>query len=164
MFKRVQNVRNERSTFLLQQLLKLKIDININIDCDKSTRFVLILLFISLIFLNIFIEAGSQSIFDSSSYKRISEEIIICSDNRLWEAKFKEQRRRRIPLSIGVLLPESYKNKVKPSIELALSHVHSTPNLLPDYCLQPIYKDTQVFLFSFYLKCQFKVETCFYEK
>lgn len=52
--------------------------------------------------------------------------------------------KRSKSLFLGVLLSSSHRRKIEPVINLALKHVHSMSNLLPDYCLQLIYKDTQV--------------------
>lgn len=51
--------------------------------------------------------------------------------------------RREVPLSIGVLLPNPYRGRIEPSVELALTHVYEEQDLLPGYCLHLIYKDTQ---------------------
>lgn len=47
-------------------------------------------------------------------------------------------------LSLGVLLPEAYRKQIEPSVKLALRHVHSNADLLPDYCLQLVFKNTEV--------------------
>lgn len=52
------------------------------------------------------------------------------------------QRQNR--LTLGVLVPEHYQQTIGASIELALKHVHSTPDLIPDYCIDLLYRDTQV--------------------
>lgn len=52
--------------------------------------------------------------------------------------------RRKIPLSLGVLLPTSYRHRIEPSIDLALKHIYNNENLLRNYCFNLVYKDTQV--------------------
>lgn len=54
--------------------------------------------------------------------------------------------RREIPLALGVLLPDAYRRQIEPSIQLALKHVHNDPDMIPDFCLYLIYKDTQVLI------------------
>ncbi|KAI6177897.1 Gamma aminobutyric acid type b receptor subunit 2 [Aphelenchoides bicaudatus] len=51
------------------------------------------------------------------------------------------QRQNR--LTLGVLVPDHFQSTIGASIELALKHVHSTPNLMPDYCIDLLYRDTQ---------------------
>ncbi|CAD5225565.1 unnamed protein product [Bursaphelenchus xylophilus] len=50
---------------------------------------------------------------------------------------------REIKITLGVLLPESYQASIGSAIELALKHVHSNPNLIPNYCIDILYRDTQ---------------------
>lgn len=71
------------------------------------------------------------------SYKQKRSNKIGCYDQN-------NQKTNKKPLLIGVLLPESYKRRIRPSLELALLHVDLMEKILPDYCLRPIYKDTQV--------------------
>uniref|UniRef100_A0AC34QA04 G-protein coupled receptors family 3 profile domain-containing protein n=1 Tax=Panagrolaimus sp. JU765 TaxID=591449 RepID=A0AC34QA04_9BILA len=49
---------------------------------------------------------------------------------------------RRQKLSLGVLLPETYRQQFEPYIKLALYHVHTDPTILPDYCIDLMFKDT----------------------
>lgn len=51
---------------------------------------------------------------------------------------------RHKTLSLGVLLPDTYRRQIEPSVKLALRHVHSNPNLLPDYCIKLVFKNTEV--------------------
>lgn len=55
--------------------------------------------------------------------------------------KFPQRQNR---LTLGVLIPEKFQSTIGASIELALEHVHSTPDLIPDYCIDLLYRDTQV--------------------
>ena len=57
---------------------------------------------------------------------------------------------RRQKLSLGVLLPETFRKQFEPYIKLALYHVHSNPSILPDYCIDLMFKDTQVVNFYHY--------------
>uniref|UniRef100_A0AC34EZB1 G-protein coupled receptors family 3 profile domain-containing protein n=1 Tax=Panagrolaimus sp. ES5 TaxID=591445 RepID=A0AC34EZB1_9BILA len=50
---------------------------------------------------------------------------------------------RKQKLSLGVLLPETHRKLLEPYIKLALYHVHTTPNILANYCIDLIFKDTQ---------------------
>lgn len=51
---------------------------------------------------------------------------------------------RKQKLSLGVLLPETHRKLLEPYIKLALYHVHTTPSILPNYCIDLLFKDTQV--------------------
>jgi hypothetical protein len=52
--------------------------------------------------------------------------------------------RRENRLTLGVLIPEHRQRTIGASIELALKHVHSNPNMIPDYCIDLLYRDTKV--------------------
>nr|AIT71769.1 gamma aminobutyric acid type b receptor subunit 2 [Anisakis simplex] len=49
----------------------------------------------------------------------------------------------RIPLPIGIFLPDPFKKQLKGAIDVALSHIHNQSCILNDYYLQMIFKDTE---------------------
>ncbi|KAI6189320.1 Gamma-aminobutyric acid type B receptor subunit 2 [Aphelenchoides fujianensis] len=54
-----------------------------------------------------------------------------------------EYPHRQHKLTLGVLVPENFQHSIGSSVELALKHVHATPNLIRDYCIDLLYRDTQ---------------------
>ncbi|KAI6216076.1 hypothetical protein M3Y94_00460800 [Aphelenchoides besseyi] len=54
-----------------------------------------------------------------------------------------EYPHRRHKLTLGVLVPENFQHSIGASVELALKHVHATPKLIPDYCIDLLYRNTQ---------------------
>uniref|UniRef100_A0AC35TLT2 G_PROTEIN_RECEP_F3_4 domain-containing protein n=1 Tax=Rhabditophanes sp. KR3021 TaxID=114890 RepID=A0AC35TLT2_9BILA len=51
--------------------------------------------------------------------------------------------RYREPLYVGVFLPSNYRKQIEPAIELALRHSHGMSNIIQDYCLNLVFKDTE---------------------
>lgn len=50
----------------------------------------------------------------------------------------------RIPLFLGVLLPNEYKKSLEYSMNIALNHIHNQSCILNDYYLHLLFKDTEV--------------------
>ena len=46
-------------------------------------------------------------------------------------------------LTLGVLVPDMAQHSIRESVEAAVRDVHATSGLLPDYCLDLLYKETQ---------------------
>uniref|UniRef100_A0A0K0ES72 Gamma-aminobutyric acid type B receptor subunit 2 n=1 Tax=Strongyloides stercoralis TaxID=6248 RepID=A0A0K0ES72_STRER len=59
------------------------------------------------------------------------------------KCKYSNDSNNRESLSLGVFLPQDYRKQIEPAIELALRHAHNIPNVIPDYCLNLIFKDTE---------------------
>ncbi|CEF60147.1 Extracellular ligand-binding receptor domain and GPCR, family 3, gamma-aminobutyric acid receptor, type B and GPCR, family 3, gamma-aminobutyric acid receptor, type B1 and GPCR, family 3, C-terminal domain and Periplasmic binding protein-like I domain-containing protein [Strongyloides ratti] len=59
------------------------------------------------------------------------------------KCRYSNDSNSRESLSLGVFLPQYYRKQIEPAIELALRHAHNTPNVIPDYCLNLIFKDTE---------------------